>query len=81
LHNALLSPLDVHIPGVGGSIIFHSYRDLTGVEDVKNLLSASPIWFSLPFVDMYIVGMGGSNYFPSSYNGSNRGGGCNKPCE
>ena len=37
-------------------------------------------WYSasLPFVDVHIVRTGGSNYFPSSYGGSNRGGGCKK---
>jgi hypothetical protein len=58
------------------------------MEDVKkNLVSACPpIWLtilieplysaSLPSVDVHILGAGGSNYFPLSYSGSNRDGGC-----
>jgi hypothetical protein len=32
----------------------------------------------LPFVNVYIIAPGGSNYFSLSQSGSNRGGGCKK---
>jgi hypothetical protein len=73
-------------------IIFHRVIvDLTGMGGWKSLralvLYGLLDWLlplciaSLPFVDVHIVGAGGSNYFPSSYSGSNRGGGCEKACE
>jgi hypothetical protein len=63
------------------------------MEDVKNLARALLLLYglldrleplynaSMPFVDVHIVGAGGSNYFPLSYSGSNRGGGCKKCCQ
>jgi hypothetical protein len=35
---------------------------------------------SLSFGDVHIAGIGGSNYFSSSYGGSKRGGVCEKAC-
>jgi hypothetical protein len=54
--------------------------DLTGVEDVKKTLRVliEPLYNALlPFVNVYIIAPGGSN-FSLSQSGSNRGGGCKK---
>ena len=55
--------------------------DLTGVGDVKNVASTSPpIWLTLSLVVCMciFVGVGGFNYFPLNYSGSNGSGGCEK---